>query len=198
MIVRIVAGLIVIALAALAGFTLYVQAEADYQLETITAEGSPRALVLYHPSRDARFSEELSEAFAEGLIAEGFAVDRGTLTGEGPAKPEGYALVAVVSNTFYLHPDWPTIRYLNRADFDGAAVAGLIGGNGSTENAARILREKLTASGGDVIGVRQFWIYRLNDESRTNIPNRDIAVDMAREFGVATAKAIRSPTESAD
>jgi hypothetical protein len=191
---KIVAGLVFIALVALAGVTLYVQAEADYRLETIAADGAPRALVLYHPSRDARFSEELSQAFAEGLIAQGFAVDRATTTGETPAKPEGYALIAVVSNTFYLNPDWPTVRYLKRADFNGVAVAGLIGGNGSTENAARILEDKLEATGGEVMSVRQFWIYRPNDRARTERPNREVAIEMAREFGADAAKAaIGSP-----
>jgi hypothetical protein len=198
MIFRIVLAVFVIALAAVAGLTFYVQAEANYRFESIAAEGSPRALILYHPSRDARFSEDLSAAFAEGLVAQGLAVDRATMTRETPARPEGYALVAVISNTFYLHPDWPTIQYLKRADFGGARVAGLIGGNGTTEKAARILEDKLKTAGGDLIGVRQFWIYRPNTESRVDKPNRDVAIGMAREFGAEGGKAAADSIEIAE
>jgi flavorubredoxin len=188
MIFRIVIGIVVLLLIAVAGLTLYVQAEADYKLERLADQGAVRALVLYHPSRDAAFSEDLSQAFAQGLMEKGFAVDRATMTGETPARPEGYALIAVVSNTFYLRPDWPTMRYLERADFKGLRAVGLMGGAGTTESAARLLEEALKTAGADVIAVRSFWISRPNDETRTNEANRDVAKDMARKFGVEAAE----------
>jgi hypothetical protein len=188
MIFRIVIGIVVLLLIAVAGLTLYVQAEADYKLERLADQGAVRALVLYHPSRDAAFSEDLSQAFAQGLMEKGFAVDRATMTGETPARPEGYALIAVVSNTFYLRPDWPTMRYLERADFKGLRAVGLMGGAGTTESAARLLEEALKTAGADVVAVRSFWISRPNDETRTNEANRDVAKDMARKFGVEAAE----------
>jgi flavorubredoxin len=188
MIFRIVIGIVVLLLIAVAGLTLYVQAEADYKLERLADQGAVRALVLYHPSRDAAFSEDLSQAFAQGLMEKGFAVDRATMTGETPARPEGYALIAVVSNTFYLRPDWPTMRYLERADFKGLRAVGLMGGAGTTESATRLLEEALKTAGADVIAVRSFWISRPNDETRTNEANRDVAKDMARKFGVEAAE----------
>jgi hypothetical protein len=40
-----------------AAVTLYVEREAAYRLEQLGGAGSLKALVLYHPSRDAHFSD---------------------------------------------------------------------------------------------------------------------------------------------
>src|SRR5689334_5239258 len=87
--------LAVIALGA-AIVTIVVEREAKYVLEPLGGTGPARALVLYHPSRDAHFSEEISLAFAKGLEAAGFAVDRATLTKQTPARPDQYAVIAIV------------------------------------------------------------------------------------------------------
>jgi hypothetical protein len=42
------------------------------------------------------------------------------MTGETPVRPQGYAVVAVVNNTFWAAPDWATQRYLRRADLKRA------------------------------------------------------------------------------
>src|SRR5689334_12700140 len=100
------------ALSVVAGIavTVWVEWESTYQIRTMGGDGPARALVLYHPSRDAQFSDEISMAFAEGLKDAGFAVDRATLARRTPAQTPGYTLIAVVSNTFWSTPDLPTLR----------------------------------------------------------------------------------------
>ena len=56
--------------------TVVVERESEYAVETVSGAGAGRALVLYHPSRDAHSSDDISLAFARGLEAAGFAVDR--------------------------------------------------------------------------------------------------------------------------
>jgi hypothetical protein len=163
--------------------TIVVEREAKYVLEPLGGAGPARALVLYHPSRDAHFSEEISLAFAEGLKAAGFAVDRATLTKQTPARPDQYALIAVVSNTFWATPDLPTLRYLKRARLDGMSVAGLICGSGSTTRSERMLADRLQRAGATVLGTHPYWIMRPNDEARMNESNRAVARDLAQRFG---------------
>jgi hypothetical protein len=74
--------------------SIIVEVEGPDVREVLASEGSERALILYHPSRDAHFSDDISLAFASGLRAAGFAVDRATITSQTPAHPDGYALVA--------------------------------------------------------------------------------------------------------
>lgn len=167
-----------------------VQLESDYTVEHLHTEGQPHALVLYHPSRDAAFTDDLSAAFAEGMSQAGFSVDRATVTSDTPADTSKYALVAVVSNTYYWTPDVPTLRYLKRASWRGQTAVGLIGGAGSTDWAQQRLEAALSATGAEVRGVRSFWLWRPNDEARMNEPNRAVATDLARKFGVETARAL--------
>jgi hypothetical protein len=172
------------------GITAYVESEADYRLETISGTGSPRVLVLYHPSRDAKFSDEVSLAVAEGFRDAGLTVDRATLTGKTPASPQGYAMVAVVSNTYWFTPDIPTLRYLGRARLQGLGAIGLMCGAGSTGRAERKLRAALENAGALVVTTRSYWVSRPNDEKRREQPNREVAKQMARAFGLEVGTAL--------
>jgi hypothetical protein len=147
-------------------------------------------LILFHPSRDAHFSDDLSMSLADGLKAAGFSVHRATLTRDTPPAFEGYALIAVVSNTYWWTPDLPTLRYLERARFNGVNMIGVIGGGGATERSQRMLDEALRKTGANVIHTRSFWLWRPNDESRMTEPNKQVALQLAKAFGVESAKKV--------
>jgi hypothetical protein len=49
-----------------------------------------------------------------------------------------------------------------------------------------VLERALSGSGAAVIGMRAFWTARPNDEHRLNEPNRDVALQLARQLGVAS------------
>ena len=191
-------GLLLVLAAVWAVISVIVELEGEYRFETLKGgAGKGRALVLFHPSRDAHFSDDLSLAFAEGLMAAGFDVDRATLTSETPARPEAYNLIAVVSNTYYWTPDLPTLRYLRRARLQGIAAAGLIGGAGSTGRSQRVLDLALRGTGATVIETRSFWLWRPNDETRARESNREVALSLARQFGTESAKRVLAGTTPA-
>jgi hypothetical protein len=175
-------GLAGFAISGALAVTVWVQRESGYRVDHLSDGGGMRALVLYHPSRDAAFSDDLSLAVAEGLAAAGLAVDRATLTSLTPERPGGYAIVAVVSNTYYWAPDRPTLRYLRRARLEGTPVLGIIGGAGSTRRSERLLEAALEGAGATVLGTRSYWLLRPNDDTRTDESNRDVALELARQF----------------
>lgn len=170
--------------------TAWVEREAEYKLESQASAGR-RALVLYHPSREARFSDDLSMAVTAGLQSAGFSVDRATITERTAARPDGYQVVFVVSNTYNWAPDWPTMQYLKRANFEGINVVGLIGGAGSTGRSERILGEALRGTGAKVLGTRSLWLWRPNDETRMEKPNREVGLDIARRFAADVSQGVR-------
>ncbi|MCU0623961.1 MAG: hypothetical protein MUF53_08860 [Gemmatimonadaceae bacterium] len=181
-----------LALSAIA-VSIAVELEAPYRRDTFGSATAPRAaLVLYHPSRDAGFSDELSLAFAQAAAAAGLRVDRATLTAETPARPVGYELVAVVTNTYYWSPDLPTLRYLERARLEGMTVVGIVGGAGSTTRAERLLGEALRKTGGRVFATTSVWMWRPNDETRMDAPNREVALAQVRALA---ARALRQQPE---
>lgn len=179
---RLVLVVVAAALIGALAVTWYVQKEAPLRQETLAAKGRARALILYHPSRDAHFSDELTEALAQGFADKQISVVRWTMTEETPARPQGFAVVAVVSNTFYSRPDRPTMQYLERADLNDIPVIAIMAGAGSTARAQSILADALSRTGADLREVRSLWTYRPNDETRTTENNRAVARSIAREL----------------
>jgi hypothetical protein len=174
-----------ILLCSVAIVTVVVEWEASYTLQSLGGNDEPKALILYHPSRDAHFTDDLSLAVAHGLKAAGYSVDRATLTGSTPDQPKGYQLLVVVSNTFFWTPDLPTLRYLKRARLDRLPTVGVIAGGGSTNRSQQMLERSLSDSGASLIAMRAFWTLRPNDEQRLAEPNREVALQLARQLGFA-------------
>lgn len=168
--------------------TILVEREATPQQAEAGGLGPDKALVLYHPSRDAGFADSLASAVTDVLITEGFKVDV-ALTTRGAPEPGDYVMVVIISNTYWWAPDWPTQRYLDSRQFRGRAVIGLMAGAGATGRAERILEERLKAAGAMVYDVRSLWTWRPNDEANRDVPNRQVAMtiarDMVREFALA-------------
>jgi hypothetical protein len=170
-----------------------VEREADYTLQPLGGDGEIKALILYHPSRDAHFTDDLSLAIAEGLKSARYRVDRSTVTGTTPDHPTGYGLIVVVSNTFFFTPDLPSMRYLKRARLDGIPTIGVIAGAGATTRSQRMLEQALVDSGAKVISMHAFWTAKPNDEKRMTEPNRMVALQLARELGTSAATGNLAP-----
>lgn len=181
-------GLILLAGAGI--FTTLVEMEGDYTLETLGGQGKLKALVLFHPSRDVHFSDELSLALSKGLIAAGMTVHRATLTQDTPESPKGYALIAVVSNAYWWSPDLPTLHYLARARLEGIHAIGLIGGVGASARSQQLLEASLRQTGAKMIGTRSFSLIQSNDETRPSEDNREVALQMATQIGAGAGQVV--------
>jgi hypothetical protein len=167
--------------------SIAVQLEGPLVEDTVGDGKQGRALVLFHPSRDARFADDLATAVSDGFRSTGLRVTRASLTGSTMSTPEGFTIIAVVSNTYYWAPDLPTRHYLRRATLKAPVVLGVMGGAGSTGRSERLLREALAGAGRGEVRARSFWLWRPNDKQRMNEPNRDVALDLARQFAITAA-----------
>jgi hypothetical protein len=167
--------------------SLIVQIPADFTLESLGGSGQRKALILHHPSRDSHFSDEITLAAAGGLEAAGFTVERATMTNATPARFRSYDFIAVVSNTYYWTPDLPSLWYLERANLNGLPAIGLICGAGATSRSERLLDQAIRSTGANLIATQPFWLARPNDRNRLNEPNRDLAIQAARQFAFESA-----------
>lgn len=184
----IVFGVLALILLATLGLVFWVEAEAPFAQEQVAEGRGQRALILYHPSRDAGFSDDVTEALARGFEDEGFGVERWTMTSETPARPSGFDSIAIVSNTFFQAPDWPTMRYLARADLTGQRIVMIMCGSGSTDRAERRLRSAIRRAGGDIVAGRALWTSRPNEPRAPAVANRLIAFEIAQRLARDAAR----------
>lgn len=187
------AVLLVIAVISIIGVTAWVQAEAPFRKDRLVKTGRAKALILYHPSRDAHFSDDVTMALARGFEEDGLAVERWTMTRQTPARPEGFAVIAIVSNTFFWAPDWPTQRYLKRADLKGNTALAIIGGGGNTQRAQVALDRDLGNSGARLLAVRALWTSRPNEPGAQPAGNRLLAMQIAHRMARDAGKQALAP-----
>lgn len=179
---------LILAILAAAGLTFWVEAEAPFRVEHIAVGPAGKALILYHPSRDAQFSDQLTDALAQGFEARSLGVDRWTITSRTPALPTGYAVIAIVSNAFFWAPDQPTQRYLKRARLDDQNVIAIIAGGRATDRAEAILTKAIRAAGANLIAVRPLWTSRPNEPGTSAVVNRLVAMEIATRMARETRK----------
>lgn len=183
----IVLGIVVIVIVAVVAITIYVEREAPFEQDRLAEGTAGKALILYHPSRDAHFSDELTNSLARGFADRNMAVERWTMTRKTLPRPEGFAVIAVVSNTFYQAPDWPTTRYLARAEFRDIPVIAIMAGSGSTDRAQLTLGNAIERTGARVLAVRSLWIMRPNEPGQPTADNRQAAMMIARQLAADAA-----------
>lgn len=202
---------LLIALVSIIVVTVWVQAEAPFRKEKLVRSGRASALILYHPSRDAHFSDDVTMALARGFEEDGFSVERWTITRQTPARPMGFNVIAVVSNTFFWAPDWPTQRYLERADLGDQQVLAILGGGGNTHRAQLALMRDIGKTGAHLVAIKDLWTSRPNGPDVKPGGNREMAMQIARRLARDVGKKVlmvppsgasspagssRSPTET--
>jgi len=68
------------------------------------------------------------------------------------------------------------------------------GWRGPTARPQRILDEALRHTGAQVIATCSFWLSRSNNETRMSEPNRDVALELGRRFGIESADTVLTIT----
>ncbi|MCC7406271.1 MAG: hypothetical protein IT288_17895 [Bdellovibrionales bacterium] len=182
---RLIAFTFALLVFAIGGISTVVELEADSRHEILAEGNTPgrSALIIMHPSWLDGFQEELTAAFASSLAANGWRVERMRARSDQIPELAHYQLIVIGTNTYYWRPDLPTKRVLAQLNLENKRVVGIVSGAGSTDWAVASLRQLLVESHGEVLDVRPFWLWRPNDEMRMDEPNREVAVDLARQFG---------------
>jgi flavorubredoxin len=134
-------------------------------------EGAKTALVLFHPGLSS-FSQDVSYAFADGLVSNDWRVEITTPSSEAPTDLSKYSLLVITSNTYAFTPDPPTTRHLKRiGDLNGIQTVLLTLGAGSAEGSKQALENLVKASNGTI--TESLLLYNIapneGDKSATEI-----------------------------
>ncbi|AXT58222.1 hypothetical protein D1815_21545 [Aquimarina sp. AD1] len=153
-----------------------------------------KALIIYDPDPIYNLDEKISRSFAKGLAENGWLSTLSTVTSTSEIKEkEQFDLYVFCSNTYNWAPDKAIKEYINNSNhLKEKKVVAITLGSGATKRSQRILEELIKKRGAKLMGSREFWLMKPNNESKSKRSNIKIAVEMANTFGKEIAKKIKN------
>ncbi len=163
---------VVITFASLATYAIIgMNYDVTTQIVTKNPEGTKTALVLYHSGLND-FSHDVANAYADGLVQNGWSVEITTSSLKAPTVLSKYSLLVVLSNTYASTPYAPTTRQLERiGDLNAIQIVLITSGAGTAQESKRALENMVNASNGNI--VQSLILYSMapndGDKSATEI-----------------------------
>ena len=147
-VVFLIAGVI-----ALAYVGIRISSDVASEIEILNPEGSKSALVIYHPGMTS-VMKDVTYAFADGLISNGWRAEITTPSSEAPTDISGYDLL-VLGSPVYGFSLTPTIkRHLERiGDLQKIETVAILTAAGAPGESASTMEKAILDSNGTVIDV---------------------------------------------
>jgi len=144
-VVFLIAGVI-----ALAYVGIRISSDVASEIEIINPEGSKSALVIYHPGMTS-LMKDVTYAFADGLVSNGWRVEITTPSSEAPTDISGYDLL-VLGSPVYGFSLTPTIeRHLERiGDLKKIETVAILTAAGAPGESASTMEKAILDSNGTV------------------------------------------------
>ena len=143
--------IIVVSFSTLAIVSIVIGNDKITQLVIKNPDSEKVAVVFYHPGLTS-FAYDVSYAFADGLMENGWRVEIATPSVEAPTNLSKYSLLVIISNTYGFNPDSPTTRHLERiGDLGGIQTVVITLGAGSAEQSQQVFENLVKTSNGTII-----------------------------------------------
>jgi hypothetical protein len=132
-------------------FTPWVNKDWVSQVQGIAVEGSAgTAYIAYYPGRSS-FQRDMANAFAEGLVANGWSVEISTASSQAPTDVSKYDLVVLGSPTYMLGPAQRILRYIKSLNLTGKDVVVIMSGIIPSGISTAVMESAVRAAGGNPI-----------------------------------------------
>ena len=149
-----------------------------------------RALIVWHPGQ-SDFPAHVMNAFADGLVSNGWRVDITTASSQAPTNLAGYDLLVLGTPVYWGAPARPLSNYLQRlGDLRGRRTVLILTASGNSDDAMKTAKEKVAQAHGQIVVALTLYRWRPNREDATG-DNETIAIEIARQ----AAKEIKSTTD---
>jgi flavorubredoxin len=170
----------VVVVVGVAGF-IFFKINNDYVsgIEVLNADGAETALIIYHPGLSS-FMRDVTYAFADGLVENGWRVEVTTASSEAPTDLSNYSLLVLGSPVYAGNPS-PTIkRHLERmGDLNGIDTVILVTSGGSDGSTEAYLQQAVEDHNGVVTNVLSLFTSTPNEGDGDPL---DIAEQAGREI----------------
>ncbi|WP_299215377.1 hypothetical protein [uncultured Aquimarina sp.] len=175
--------------------TIVVRQEGPERIAIIgSSTNDYKALIIYDPDPIYNLDEKVSRSFAAGLAENGWLSKLSTVAAAKKLeKEEEFDLYVFCANTYNWTPDKAIRDHINEDEhLKGKNVVAITLGSGATKRSQRLLEDLIKEKEATLIGSREFWLMKSNDESKTKRSNIKIALEMANTFGKEIAKKIKN------
>lgn len=165
----------VIVVVSVLGFVLF-KINSDYvsEIEVLNADGSETALTIYHPGLSS-FMKDVTYAFADGLVENGWRVEITTASSQAPTDLSGYSLLVLGSPVYAGKPSQTIERHLERiGDLKGINTVLLVTSGGSDGGAEASMQQTVEEYDGIVNEVLSLF---------NSTPNDGDPLDIAEQAG---------------
>jgi hypothetical protein len=134
-------------------------------VETVNPDGDTgTALIVYHPGKSS-FQRDVSDAFADGLVSNGWRVEITTASLRAPKDLSSYDLLVLGAPTYDWLPAKPIQAYVARlGDLAGKPTVTIISGAGYTELSQPAMERLVHEAGGQLVRSLAVWTMRPNED----------------------------------
>ena len=144
-------------------------------IDVLNADGSETALVIYHPGLSS-FMKDVTYAFADGLVENGWRVEITTASSEAPTDLSDYSLLVLGSPVYGGNPSSTIKRHLERiGDLQGIDTVILVTSGGNS-TADETMQQDVEEYNGTVTTVVEVFTQEPNEGNGN-------AMDIAKQAG---------------
>ena len=144
-------------------------------IEVLNANGSETALIIYHPGLSS-FMKDVTYAFADGLVENGWRVEITTASSEAPTDLSDYSLLVLGSPVYGGNPSPSIKRHLERiGDLQGIDTVILVTSGGNS-TADETMQQDVEEYNGTVTTVVEVFTQEPNEGNGN-------AMDIAKQAG---------------
>ncbi len=181
LLIKVILPILLVLIAAI-GWVIYATGhEVVSTVKTVNPQaGKGRALIVWHPGQ-SNFPERVMNAFAAGLMANGWRVEMTTASVQSPADISGYGLLVLGSPVYWSAPARPISNYLKRlGDLHGKQTVILLMASGNSDDAMNKIKTRTAEAHGQIAVALSLYRWRPNRENATG-DNEMIAVEIAQQ-----------------
>ena len=172
--------------------TLWANYAGNQNSQTLGEMNQQSVLIAYNPDPIYNLDEQIATAMAK-VLSESSRVDIMTTSHVHEAQKKQYDLYVFCSNTYNWAPDWGIVKMIHALNLHRKDVVAITLGSGSTKASHHKLKACIAKKKAKLVGDREFWLLKPNDDNRQEDNNVEVAVEMAIKFAEELAESQKLP-----
>lgn len=167
-------------------FDPWLNAEVVSEVKILNSGGTAgTALVVYHPGK-SEFQHDVSHAFAEGLVSNGWRAEITTASSQAPTDLSDYDLLVLGAPTYDWRPAKRIQHYLKGlGDLGGQRTVTIISAAGYAELSGPTMEKLVREANGELVESLILYTKRPNEDLYGINDALEIATQAAKEISLA-------------